>query len=726
MTFTPKVWHDKPNTTTPVNAVSVTDIETRLAAYSDTITQAEAAARTTADAALSARIARTNFTNLTSVITVGGANPLGLRYRGMSMSSSPDPPTLVNSNYWGTGFSLAHVKSDVSNVIACGGNVVRGVGNGHEVLSGTITLSTYLANWKTFLDETRKAGVAVYATLVETNALGLGGATPSLTSIQPIMVALATLLDGYEHVIGIDLFNEINNGKQTSWVAPTVPLIRAVTTKPLTCDVHIGGLPFPTTGFIAEVAAWADFLDVHPYIGGPNGYTVTPAHYAALYTAFKLPILTGEIAGWETMTKVCGAIEAQIAICELPYVAGAIFWVLTNYSTDGSGPPAFTPEFTNAFVGNFGESSQNQQAPEVVRVFRALPTTTRPTATTTDVTAKAIVLGDTTDNYTAWYVEATATNVDPGDQVRLRVENEANAVIVDGTLTAEATVGASGSQSGTTITDASSHQRTVSIVGGVTAVAAAGPFGEDVMSFNGTGKLLISQFAFTTLYHFGMWIKPAADLTGIHHLAGQWKNGANPGSGDATVQVSYDADSECVGITSVRPIWPPRTSVTSNGTVPKGVWSYIECGREASGFLLAGADNASNIIHFEIDSVNFPNDPPLAGDGTTEFSVGGVSNGAGTFRGQISGLHVMGQALYTSGGSSDHPKPTAVFTSDSQTLLSLVANAAGSSGQGSGFVRVRTPILPRLPQALLATCEVANLTGSTITVDSAILTRLIT
>jgi hypothetical protein len=68
MAFTPKDWKDLPEVTTPLSAAALEDMETRLAAYTDTVMAAEVATRAAGDTS-TASTAATNLASTNSTLT---------------------------------------------------------------------------------------------------------------------------------------------------------------------------------------------------------------------------------------------------------------------------------------------------------------------------------------------------------------------------------------------------------------------------------------------------------------------------------------------------------------------------------------------------------------------------------------------------------------------------------------------------------------------------------
>src|SRR5262249_18308331 len=155
-------------------------------------------------------------------------------------------------------------------------------------------------------------------------------------------------------------------------------------------------------------------------------------------------------------------------------------------------------------------------------------------------------------------------------------------------------------------------------------------------AFNGTGRLLVSQFTLPLKHRMGAWIKPDASTAADQTIIGQWKAGAVPGDGASIASLVYDGAARRVIYSVILAGTKPRTgtAVSPPGRVQPGEFQLVEGGVRDSELVVVGVGGRI------WENGNYA--PYIArGDGTTPFSVGDVANGGAPFRGAIDSPFVL-------------------------------------------------------------------------------------
>lgn len=232
----------------------------------------------------------------TPTVGKGVKIPAGVRLRGVNIVQSfSHIGSQDNGNGWQAewrNFQWDSWWKPQIDDAATVGNAVRIWGDPHCVTNGSITLATYLAEFKQVLDYCATKGLYVYPT---GNVLGF-----TTTQADDIIAPWATLLKQYPNIIGVDQSNETWGqwwgGGYGGYTQANIDLVQYY------CDTirTNSGLPvsnsFPLTDSgqwtwdggtmpVAPLFAMSDFVDYHVYAAS------TPAQVAA---GLAMPWNTGK------------------------------------------------------------------------------------------------------------------------------------------------------------------------------------------------------------------------------------------------------------------------------------------------------------------------------------------------------------------------------------------------------------------------------------------------
>ncbi|MGY1659591.1 hypothetical protein ACI78Q_00010 [Geodermatophilus sp. SYSU D00705] len=232
------------------------------------------------------------------------------------------------------------VKWQVDRAVELDANAVRLIGNVSGITNGTFTLETYLDRWRQFLDYTGSLGLYAYpcgGDLAHWDATTDGQA-------QRIYRAWGALLDGYDHVIGIDVTNEgFGQGAavgrvESSILATLSALTRAlrdVTDKPLAHSHVLAEAGGWRSRHHEAVAAMSDHFDLHLY------------YQAALEDARPFfdnwagrAVLLGEVGislKHDAAAREARYEAAQQLVESRSEFTGALAWAVTDTSLDLNG-----------------------------------------------------------------------------------------------------------------------------------------------------------------------------------------------------------------------------------------------------------------------------------------------------------------------------------------------------------------------------------------------------
>lgn len=298
----------------------------------------------------------------TTVTTPRGLKlPAGKRVRGVNIAPTFDgmggSGTADNGSVWSymwRSWNWTGRMQPQLDDAAKAGNAVRLFGNTHVIATGNITMATYLARWKQFLDYCVTKNLWVYPCGGDFGHWGSCNATLA----NSIYGQLCDLLAGYTNIIGFDITNEAwgqmhpNNQNANSYNQPqdyrdlSQSLVNLV-------HARLPGIPVTNSFSLADNTWWnwdgpvgnewaplhamSDFLDFHVY---------TNATAAQAASAYQRPWATGK-------NMVIGEFgRAQLSNVKSIVTArtdndGALFWAcwdLGSTLTEGLfDDPARTP-----------------------------------------------------------------------------------------------------------------------------------------------------------------------------------------------------------------------------------------------------------------------------------------------------------------------------------------------------------------------------------------------
>lgn len=236
------------------------------------------------------------------------------------------------------------IKFQIDELAALGGNCVRLMGGVAGVADGTYSQATYLAHWEQFLDYTASVGIHAYPCGGDFRTEHWGSTTDGQATT--LYSAWASLCDGYDHIIGLDVSNEafasgIAAGLTYAQTLARMTLlsaaVRAATDKPITHSRAFSLVSQWTGSAGGDIAPISDFHDIHVYYDG-----ALPADVSGLADQpwGGLPILIGEFGAYGTGADTGLRTGRYTAIKNIvdsrADVIGALAWAIsdTNTSTD--------------------------------------------------------------------------------------------------------------------------------------------------------------------------------------------------------------------------------------------------------------------------------------------------------------------------------------------------------------------------------------------------------
>ncbi len=214
-------------------------------------------------------------------------------------------PNMWDPNYDWNGW----LRPGLDRVAALGANTVKMIGLGVPALSvDGVTLKPYLADrMRQYLDYAQSLGLLVFW---QVNSRKAYGTTSQLVAAA---VANARVLAGYQNVVGIDLWNEIDLELSATWEADAVPFmaaaypaIKAVTTVPLTASLSAGPPLPPASGYtrMTRLFPYVDFWNFHQYHRTTD---VTAIPYPGQFDTFRtLPYYKPWLIGESGAPRVSG------------------------------------------------------------------------------------------------------------------------------------------------------------------------------------------------------------------------------------------------------------------------------------------------------------------------------------------------------------------------------------------------------------------------------------
>jgi hypothetical protein len=702
MSFTPKQWHDRPNTTTPVNAAALIDLETRVTNYTDTqvASSGGSGVSTASWDTISNLFGQTGGTKFHVAIPVPN-DPTGFEYKDAYSD------TYWDFNYWKGEIDYAVSAVHVNGIKIAGDGLWPDISKIGRIMQ--------------IADYARDRGLSIH---LETTAIENGGTQAQhLAATTTLAEAFkAARVAGKPHkLIGVDLNNEIANGFGGWSIAKPNSAAIAYMTATATAWRNGYGADIPVSwsifgqnieqlqdtasdGWIATMKSICNtvglpfYIDWHPY--------AVPAHPPFTYAQYKsiadlwptIPIFFGEAsvyAGLENQEweAVYGYI-ADIIAANPSYLGVAVYRldVLEPFRDTVSGGVRQTELLRSVQLipridgGNYGASFRGIPGDNLTNALAPLTASTVPRLKQEDASLYP-------GKIPGWRIVGDIEDVTGGDTVRVQVKDKDNNIYGSGTRLADITVICDGPAGTTSIQDLSSHSRVFTPVGTTPTVTTGGggKIGEAFV-FGGSGHLSTPQITFNSKWWFGCWIKPT-NASGM--IAGQWKNGASSGAtGEAIVGLFYDNTNQSIYVWSILGTGAGAfaSTNTSSNTVPIGVWSYVVVGIEAGGYLLTGAATGS-ATNVHLEDPGFPNGALHPGDGVTPFTIGDASNGGSGFIGAIDSPIFYNAAL----SSTDFAVPTTtlqgISASNSLLEFALPLDALSSSG-GTGTGHFAGPVLP--------------------------------
>lgn len=234
------------------------------------------------------------------------------------------------SGFW-SNWPLGYVKDNLDRAAGLGMDTIRVIGGISAVKSGAITQSVYVDRWEELVAECASRGMHVYA--CGGDPRHLSGA--SLAEIQAIIEAQATMLDGYDNVVGFDVIQErqswvdvigISEAALLSNCTTLAAAVRAITDIPLTfSDVATDATPLGAVD--SSFDELVDFHDLHIY------YTPTSSDADGWPSA--KPLVFGEygsnLTGGAALREARMAAVADLAdAADVPLIAS---WTLVEGSS---------------------------------------------------------------------------------------------------------------------------------------------------------------------------------------------------------------------------------------------------------------------------------------------------------------------------------------------------------------------------------------------------------
>lgn len=224
---------------------------------------------------------------------------------------------------------IGNIKPQMDAAVALGANALHLSSVASAVQLGYVTQQQLLDRFKQQLDYSVRLGVAVY--------VGLFYAISDLTNAtnQTTAGAVAALCEKYPNVIGYDMCNEITGtpGDINTAMAALVPVMRANTSKPLTCSLNITSAALLTGASVQALASWVDLYDFHNYAATP----LVPADFATLRgSSFYKPWLIGESGQSRASgsTAVLARWNANKVLAAEPDCFGAFGYTLIDFIDD--------------------------------------------------------------------------------------------------------------------------------------------------------------------------------------------------------------------------------------------------------------------------------------------------------------------------------------------------------------------------------------------------------
>lgn len=149
------------------------------------------------------------------------------------------------------------LKPQIDLAVARGANCFTIKGPPGAALNGGLSQSVVAGDLRQFLDYTASIGCYVYA------CIGQYEGTPTQNINNAGFVA--GVHAPYPHVVGIDAWNETFNmpADYPTAAQAIMAAVRSACSIPVTCSVGNG--MGPNLSLLASVAAYCDFIDVHPY-----------------------------------------------------------------------------------------------------------------------------------------------------------------------------------------------------------------------------------------------------------------------------------------------------------------------------------------------------------------------------------------------------------------------------------------------------------------------------
>jgi hypothetical protein len=642
---------------------------------------------------------------------------------GFSYPSGYRDP-LYTRLYWSDSFKYAKLTQRANTVkIALDPQAVHG---------GLQSLAEYLQRVGWLFDDATSLGLLTYVCATANQNTQPGGVHVPWDDEMTVLRATLQMMWSRPvrpHVIGFDLGNEFIRGLHATAKPDSTAIAQMEAAFQVLAEEwpgYAGSFSsftndwsvvmanasddwYPVMKSIADNAGVPFFMDIHPYSVPDNPAPFSAAQYkAATDLRPTVPLFFGETAPWAGLENadwenVIGFVSDATA--GNPSIPGFCF-----YREDAARPADDT----------FGRDY------EVLRMLRLSTKIDGGNydTITTDLVPNNLALTsafqtvgnhkrlkDTDDDPLVakppgFQAIGEITGVEGGDQIQAQVVDDAGIILGTGSRLASVTVVADGTSAASLVADTSGHDRSISISGTSPTVTSGGngKWGE-AFSFPGAGgsRLVTPQFAIPAFSYLACWLKPDASGSGDMHIAGQTTSSGTVGDGSSVVELHYDATGQAVGIVYIGSDGVYRQAYTGAGTVPKGAWTYVIGGREAGGFIVAGASSGSN-VHLEAPEAS--NGNADTGDGVTPFTVGARADGTLPYKGLVDSLIVQGSVMPT----NDYPTPTGPHVADVNTILLLQLDEL-EAGTGAGSARIETPMIA-VPESLVnASVQIKNLTA---------------
>lgn len=702
--ITVKNWRPKPETTTPISAEALKDMEQRGADYALSI--------------VTPILDRGHF-------SIDDSIKHGFKIRGVNFAPNAAEAG-PNRGHWyiwmGSGFSASFIDQQITWALQVGANAVTVYLDFYEMLIGTFTQAAYIANLTTTMDKIKAAGLYAQVTLTGWGSgspagtwapiTGLTGAG-SASDLLPYLKTFTELLDTYANVIAFDIINEANMAwiqtqlgagvTQRDLLALLLPTIRDATSKPLTASFQLTAVP--TSALANDLnLQWIntnlDFLCFHTYYGNNQGPGTGPDPSAAdialihgLFPGKKIEI--GEFGSSKVNANLAANMFAGREIMELPYVIGGFVWSLNAFQP-GTVAPSFMfksdgveqTSITNVFRTWPRRNRWEQQVLTLGGAGVALP------GSLADIPNAVSRIGtqwmDSGQGKDAQYrlVVVSSNGLVSGDHLQFVLADVADAVLqtVD--------VFAPGSSNPTT-PDSGPNGWTGAITGTVTNVA--GPTGfTNGLSIATASYVNFGQHTFlgTVRWTHELWIKRTR--SGVAEKFFIISGAANS---FPHIELAFNTGNQvtAVGGKSGSGTW----SLTSTATITDTAWHHVAVDWDGASVLRMYVDGV-----FQIKTTQAANPPSVAGSATWSASDWTT---AIPFIGAVDEIRSSSTPRY--GTDAGFTPATSPFSSDGSTLLLVHGDTINPGTVTPEPVVARSPWTYVTQADLGVKLKAANLTG---------------